>query len=173
MVDPERLIAQIEEAFAGVTLEYGLSLNECEYADSGGRAKEYLERAKQDERGDWHKVINDDLTNYHVTFSFTDLKGFRFYLPAYMIWTIRNPGTTDIIADFTIYACDPDHHRFEDTPFTTFFNAKQLEAIIAFLTFCIETCEEEDCPLDADVARLNLRKIEARLGGSIDHGRSK
>jgi len=169
MVDADRLIAQIEEAFAGVALEDGLSLNECEYADSGGTAKEYLERAKRDERQDWRKVAADDLERHHVTFSFADVKGYRFYLPAYMIWTLKNYRTTDSVsADFTIYACDPDRFEFRNMSLVGVFSAAQLRTTMDFLRFCIESCTEEDCPLDADVARVNLRKIENRLGCSID-----
>lgn len=167
MTDAERLIAQIEEAFAGVTLDDGLSLNECEYADSYDTADEFLERAKQDERHDWHKVINDELRNYHVTFAFTDVKGYRFYLPAYMVWTIRNLGSTEIIGDFTIYACSPDKHQFWHTPFHQCFSRKQRLAIEAFLEFCAAAGGGTMC--DANVARHNLRRIqecrEANRGG--------
>src|SRR4026208_1212325 len=96
----DNLIATIDKAFADVRLEDGVSLNMTEYNDSGGSAKHYAERAKQDERMDWHRSDGKTLQKFTATFSFTDLKGFRFYIPAYMTWTIRNYRTSDsIISD--------------------------------------------------------------------------
>jgi hypothetical protein len=161
MIDPAALVSMIEGAFDGVTLEDGVSLNECEFADSGGTATVFRDAAANDERENW-RLIADDLTRFEVTFCFTDLRGYRFYLPAYMIWTIRNFRTSNsIIADFTIYACDPDRHQFKEMPFVQFFDHAQLQAIVSFLQFCAE--HEEP---DARAVRGNLQKISQRLGSS-------
>ena len=162
MTDPEQLIAMIENAFAGVTLGKGRSLNECEYADSGGSVTAHLDSDWDDERDAWRQIITNRLTEYTVTFSFTDLSGYRFYLPAYMIWPIQNFRTSEsIISDFTIYACDPRSYQFKAVPFTQFFTPKQLESILSFLRFCAEN----DDYLDGDVARRNLRLICDEAGG--------
>lgn len=156
MVDAARLTSRIEKAFAGVVLGSGVSLHGCEYRDSGGRSMRYLERSRSNERDDWRRVINDDLAYFQVTFSFTDLSGYRFYLPAYMIWTIRNFRTSDsFIADATVYACDPASYQFNEIPFVRFFDAKQLRAIMFFLQFCVENKGS----LDGDAASDNLQKI--------------
>src|SRR5690349_15523979 len=90
----DRLVAQIEAAFANVALEDGVSLHMAEYNDSGGTSHNFAELAKTDERDDWHRVITPALQSFGNTFYFTDLKGLRFYIPAYMIWTIRNHRTS-------------------------------------------------------------------------------
>ena len=154
------LIAMIEEAFSDVRLEDGISLSMTEYHDSGGSVSEYAERAKFDERDNWHNISGETLQDFIVTFSFTDLKGFRFYVPAYMIWTIRNHRTSDsIICDFTIYAIDPDHYLFCDVEFTTWFTKKQVYAMIEFLEYCTKNGDT----LDSNVAEKNLRKIKSHL----------
>ena len=61
-----------------------------EYNDSGGYMTGFMEKAKHDERDDWASIPDETLEQFTVTFSFTDLKGFRFYIPAYMDWTVRN-----------------------------------------------------------------------------------
>lgn len=151
-VDEQRLIDQIERAFAGVTLDDGISLNMTEYNDSGGLRPEFKERAFEDERDDWRAIPDETLERFTVTFSFTDLKGFRFYIPAYMIWTVRNHRrSVSIISDHTIFSIDPSHYLFESIPFLRWFTADQVSAMVGFLS-CFADQGDED-------ARGNLVKI--------------
>jgi len=155
----EALVAQIEAAFENVQLEDSVSLHLAEFHDSGGSKPRLAILAETDERLDWHRVITPALESFQVTFSFTDLKGFRFYIPAYMIWTVRNHRTSSsIISDFTIYAIDPDHHLFEDTPFVRWFTPSQIAAMDAFLEHCVANSDS----VDGDIALENLRKIRSR-----------
>ena len=155
--EEQNLIVLIHSAFDGVTLEDGESLNMTEYNDSGGCMPEFSEKAKHDEREHWAAIASETLEQFTVTFSFTDLKGFRFYIPAYMIWTIKNHRTSDsIIADHTIYAIDPTHHLFESIPFLRWFTPEQIHAMTAFLEYSARNEES----LDAKVARANLMKIK-------------
>jgi hypothetical protein len=137
--EEQALIHEIEAAFDGVRLEDGVSLNMTEYYDSGGSAPEYAERAKSDEREDWRRIPDETLENFTVTFCFTDLKGFRFYIPAYMRWCVRNYRTSDcIIGEFTIYALTPTHYTFAKTSFQEWFTERQFAAILRFLKFAAE-----------------------------------
>lgn len=154
--EEQELIDRIRVAFAGVTLEDGISLNMTEYNDSGGCMPKFKEKASDDERIDWQAIPDMTLEQFTVTFSFTDLKGFRFYIPAYMIWTIRNHRTSDsIIGDFAIYAIDPSHYLFRTIPFLQWFTVDQVEAMAAFLEYVVQS----DASLDVQVARENLFKI--------------
>jgi hypothetical protein len=153
------LVALIRRAFTGVTLDDGESLNMTEYNDSGGCRPEFKEKAQYDERDDWAAIPDETLEQFTVTFCFTDLKGFRFYIPAYMIWTVRHHRvSSSIIADTTIYAIDPSHYLFETMPFWKWFTADQVDAMTRFL----EYAAENRGTLDAKVARLNLAKIRKR-----------
>lgn len=163
MTDPNEndLIACITAAFANVRLDDGISLNMTEYHDSGGSASRFAKKANNDERDDWRRIADKTLEHFTVTFSFTDLKGFRFYIPAYMIWTIRNHRTSEsVISDFTIYAIDPDHYLFRDIPFTDWFTVPQVLAMVKFLEYCITHADS----LDINIAETNLRKIRYRFG---------
>jgi len=152
----QTLIDEIDQAFSGVRLEDGISLNMTKYNDSGGSVKQFEEKARFDERDDWHRIPDDTLEKFTVTFSFTDLKGFRFYIPAYMIWTLRNHRKSDsIIGSMTIYAIDPDHYIFGQVRFFDWFSMPQIVVMVKFLEYC---CANEET-LDDVVARENLQKI--------------
>jgi hypothetical protein len=156
----QELVAIIRRAFAGVRLDDGVSLNMTEYKDSGGCAPEFEKKAQYDERDDWTAIPDKILEHFTVTFSFTDLKGFRFYIPAYMIWAIRNHRESrSIIANYTIYAIDPSHYLFETIPFWQWFTAEQIDAMTKFLEYAVQDGDT----LDDRVARENLAKI--RMAG--------
>lgn len=143
-----------------------------EYNDSGGCMPEFKQKAKEDERNDWTTIPDETLEQFTVAFSFTDLKGFRFYIPAYMIWTIRNHRTSDsIIADNTIYAIDPSHYLFEAIPFCQWFTSEQIDAMTRFL----EYAARNDDTLDGKVAMENLTRIrcaQQSAGGNADSPRA-
>lgn len=130
------LIAQIHRAFSGVELEDGVSLNMTEFFDSGGRNSRFEEMAAGDERVDWASIADETLEQFTVTFCFTDLKGYRFYLPAYMTWFIRNHRSSrSIIAETTIHAIDPTRHQFDEIPFVDWFKEGQIQAMKKFLKY--------------------------------------
>ena len=153
----QQLIEQIRLAFKGVKLNDGISLNMAEYYDSGESEKKFIELSKSDEREDWSKIDDKILEKFQVTFSFTDACGFKFYTPAYMIWAINNFKTShSIIADFTIYAMDPDHYIIKEIGFNKLFNDEQICAIIKFLEFVIFN----RAYFDWEKATVNLEKIK-------------
>ena len=144
------LIEKIRCAFEGVELEDGVSLNMTEYNDSSGSRPEFIERSLQDERIDWSSIPDEVLEQFLVTFPFTDLKGYKFYMPAYMIWTIRNHEKSNSpIGEFTIFAIHPSRHQFQKVPFIDWFTDAQINVMKEFLAF-----------VDDDSARENLRIIE-------------
>ena len=151
-----KLIQKIQIAFKNVKLEDGVSLNMTEYKDSSGSIPEYKEKSLLDERNDWSAIPDSTLEQFTVTFSFTDLKGFRFYIPAYMIWTIKNfDKSNSIIGNFTIYAIDPNHYIFDKTSFTDWFTREQITVMCSFLEFALQ----QNNMLDERVASQNLEEI--------------
>ena len=154
------LVENIKLAFNGVKLGDGISLNMTEYYDSGGAETEYLELSKFDEREDWSKIDDKTLEKFSVTFSFTDLNGFKFYTPAYMTYAIKNFDTSEsIITDFTIYAMDTDHYLLRDIGIKGVFNSNQLLCIIGFLMFVIDN----PAHFDSKIASENLLKIRQAM----------
>lgn len=159
------LIYQIESAFDDVTLGEGTSLNMAVFYDSYCSASEFEERAKKDERQNWKWIHDTTLERFKSTFCFTDLLGYRFYLPAYMRWTIKNHGKSDnIISDFTIYAIDPRNPQFKETQFIDWFTRSQLEVILAFLDFCADDADS----FDAKTAIRNAGAIRKLLADRSD-----
>lgn len=157
-IQEEKLIELIQSAFSNVKLEDGISLNMTEYNDSSGTRPEYLSKAIFDERHNWQAIADETLEQFRVTFAFADAKGFRFYLPAYMIWTIKNHAISDnVIGNYTIYALRPDHHVFKSVKVKLhdWFTEEQLDSIILFLQFCTKNYDT----LGSLVARENLEEI--------------
>jgi len=132
-----KLISEIEKNYSDVKLEDGISLNMTEYLDTYQYDKEFLELAKLDERDDWTKIPDKVLEGHHVTFCFTDWKGFRFYIPAYMRWCLCNPMSSNIIGDTTIYSLDIDTiEELYKRKITEILDTPQIETIIKFLEWC-------------------------------------
>ena len=158
----EALVDRIRKAFAGVMLEDGISLIETEYADAGQVAPPHLVRKQ--ERSDWTALVNDQLCDFLVTFCFTDYKGFRFYIPAYMIWTLQNfRGSDSMILDGTIYGIDPSSHVFEIHRFEEVFTDQQLDCMRDFLTFA----KQQGNHFDVTAAEKNLQQLNRVRGSSL------
>ena len=158
-MDDIEFIRTIREAFRDAKLEDGDSLNMTEYNDSSGSVERFKQLAVNDERDNWQKIDDKTLEQFTVTFSFTNWKGFRFYLPAYMIWGISHPESDSIIGWNTIYALDPDrildlYGRAVDK----ILSKDQIKAVVQFLQHCVARPDH----YDADAA-ANLDKMRRYL----------
>ncbi len=104
----EQLIKQIQNAFAGTRLEDGTTIHEADLEGCYLKEEDRLEARAKDTEVDWSEVPDWKVERFPSVLSFFDLKGWRFYIPAYMIWTLRNWRTTNlIIADFVVWSFDP------------------------------------------------------------------
>jgi hypothetical protein len=158
MIDKATLLRDIQEAFRGVKLEDGVSLNMTEYWDSGGSAKHFEELAKNDERDDWQNIDGETLEQFTVTFCFTDWKGFKFYLPAYMMWTIKHPESD--IGLYTVLSLDPGSIlALYGKAVDEILNRQQLEVVVRFLEYCVEYPDD----YDAKTAARRLKKLREYL----------
>ncbi len=154
------LIEQITKAFDGVSRDNGVSLHEAraidDYEGESGRAA----ARQKDTESRWQDVPVQWLEEFSDVFHFFDAKGFRYYLPAYMIWAIKNYQITKSNSlDMMIYSLDvyedkdfPDYdpyHRFR------LFNQEQVKAVAAFLRFMVNYGRDW---VDARAADRALRK---------------
>ncbi len=141
------LIQQITTAFSEVTREDGTSLHEAraidDYEGEEGRATARL----KDTDTRWQDVSDKLIEYFSDVLSFFDAKGFRYYIPAYMIWSLKNYQTSQswsvdsTIYAFLIYKYDkfPDYdpyHRFR------LLNEEQSKAIANFLKFMANYCDD-------------------------------
>ncbi len=101
--------------------------------------------------------FSDDMIvyNYAALTAFS-AKAFRYYLPAYLLWTLRNRDSIEYVGEATLRALDPGTsdemlHDFRKSHFAG-FNRNQIEAVKAFL---MGFSEWPDLHEFADAALLN------------------
>lgn len=88
MIDTAPLIAEITAAFDGVAREDGVSLREGRAIDACVSDKKRSAARRLDTDTRWQDVPNADLLDYYNSLVYLDAKGFRYYLPAYLIWDL-------------------------------------------------------------------------------------
>jgi hypothetical protein len=137
----ERKLALIEEitaAFDGVSREEGVTLHETRVIDDGGSAAERKRARKLDKEERWQDVPEKDLLRDGVL-NFLDLKGFRYYVPAYIICHLRHADfrtrtNEDIVLGLNAALTDTTLSDFRLTRFKI-FTYEQSRAIAHFLVF--------------------------------------
>ena len=86
----DELIAEIERAFDGVSREDGITLHQAEAMDDYYKPADRVAFARlKDRESRWQDVPDRDIERYRVILSYADAKALRYYLPAYMRWTLR------------------------------------------------------------------------------------
>ena len=164
----EELIELIRGAFCGVKLGDAISLREADIIDRYAQGESFEEARAQDEKDSWEK-IEDDLLEGLQVLAHLDAEGMRYYIPAYMVWTLNNYQRSDSMStDSTIYTLNPyDPHGREDEGFGLGFSSYRLEryallsrsqskAIAEFMVFCGQ--DDVDGHLDGGQARVALAK---------------
>ena len=89
------LIEEITAAFDGVSREDGVTLHEAialdDYEDAEGCAKA---RTKDIETR-WQDVPDEHIRSSEAVLSFLDTKGFRYYIPAFLVWYLKYMDSED------------------------------------------------------------------------------
>jgi hypothetical protein len=137
-VDKQSLINEIERAFSGVLLEGGIGIHEANVIDDYGDEDQRRQARLGDSKSwvGWQDIPDDTLRRHYTTFCFVDSKGFKYLIPAYMRFVLRNyeeDGSASI--DSTIYALAPDNYNFDG--FAELLTLQQKRAIKKFLEFLI------------------------------------
>jgi len=84
------LIAEINEAFDGVTREDGITLHEAIALDNyASQQDEKMAARRLDRETCWQEVTDKEICECQSALSFLDWKGFRYYIPAFMIIGLR------------------------------------------------------------------------------------
>jgi hypothetical protein len=137
------VISEIEAAFVGVPFGQ-LSLHEADLMDSYGATAAQRQAARdRDPERDWREVSDASLRECDYALSYLDPLGWRFYLPAFMRWRLRDPAASDHV----IYSLDPagirQHERLTEERFRS-LDQVQVRAVCAFLRFVSENGESFD-----------------------------
>ena len=139
-VKADKVVELITDAFRGVTRKDGVSLHQASVLDEFGTKEEFAEAKKLDVDESWLDVPIGLLEKLQV-FPHLDKVGFRYYLPAYMVWMIQNcKSSRSFSKDALIYALirrsldDPMVEKYE------FLDVSQKRAVAIFLKFCESEC---------------------------------
>ena len=161
-----KLIEQISTAFENVKREDGISLNEAHaiylildnYEDINSLESQiFLASARaKDVDTCWQEILPSCLSKFldriGIWFYYLDLKGWRYYLPAFMVYSIRNYIDYDTCDDLDevidAFFCPKDRRVLDKTervlqtvPRSEYLNsitAEQLAATSQFLKFIID-----------------------------------
>ena len=158
------LIQEITIVFEGVSREEGVTLHEATVIDDYGGPEERVQARGKDTEQSWQAVLERDIRSTDAVLSFLDDKGFRYYIPAYMVWYLRNidneasrywSNTFDSVIFHLTHFKDSDiPERFK------LFTKEQSRAIAHFLLF--ETDRQ------AVIERQRMRKSLINRGLSLE-----
>ena len=138
----DAVIRAIEAAFDGVSRHGGVSLHEADVIDNYGTPAEREDARALDTETRWQDVAAGDIRTYYWILPFLDPIGYRYYLPAYMSWSLRNhAGPRDATsAEFTVFSLVKSEAKREEWELDRFkmFNVQQARAIRRFLEYMAE-----------------------------------
>jgi len=103
----------------------------------------------------WQQLSDEPMEYEHAGLFFLSSAGFRHFLPAYMVFALRNSKSGAAVVDSTVFALTPQSGglaEFAASKFTLFDQA-QRAAVVAFLT-----------AIDGDVDVANALPLWARDG---------
>ncbi|WP_406693413.1 DUF6714 family protein [Singulisphaera sp. Ch08] len=142
----DQLVIDIGRAFEGVKRDGGVTLHETQVLDDYGGEAERIAARKLDFQERWQD-LPDELLEAGWPLVFLDSNGFRFHLPAYMIWRLRYPFVPELGSDYLcgmLVGCTSS-----ELWNLGLFDAEQAKTIYRFLKFCVEV-ETELPDFDAD-----------------------
>ena len=140
------LIQEITAAFDGVSRENGVSLSESWVIDDYGSDEERAEARKQDTETRWQDVPDEGIAYGYSCLIFLDDIGFRYYIPAYIVWFLRNVDNEDPEApsydsntfDYLLHALElSGYGALDEFHLSRYrkFTLEQSKAIAHFLEF--------------------------------------
>ena len=134
----EEIISEITDAFDGVP-RGKITLHEAVVVDSCGSEKRQRAAHRQDTEHRWQDVPDSDIESHPSTLCYVCPASFRYYLAAYMVWSLRHYDTTASSSlGFTIGALCPNTnkpHKGEGAALLALFTPAQATAIRHFLAF--------------------------------------
>jgi len=139
--EAEAIIQEIYGAFRGVP-RGEITLHQALVLDGYGTAKEQAAARKHDTDERWEEVPDEHVEHGAWALNHFDPVSWRYYIPRYMIWTLINFRTNDMVtSDFTIYSFDPStepdsihlmEHKLERF---RLLNAEQSVVVCRFLRY--------------------------------------
>lgn len=157
------LVEEITSAFSGVSREDGITIHETVLLDDYGVDLEYdsplrVAARKEDCEHRWQDIPDEVIARPDLSLYFLDAKGFHYYIPAYMIWTLKNLKTCPdhiFTAAHALILPNPKTKFGQETlNLFELFTKEQARATCKFLRFLSEQGDE----FEADQAQEALDK---------------
>ena len=120
------MLAQIDAAFATVPRPGNDELLHPNCADDNDIMALY-------EVTDWHDLSDATVENEYAALSFLSPAGFRYFISAYMSFTLRHPESGAAAVESTIWSLSPVNDQHFNRSKFILFNAAQSAAVVAFL----------------------------------------
>jgi hypothetical protein len=136
----EGIVGEIRRAFGHVSRGDGVTLHEATVIDDYGSDEERAVARALDPDLDWQDVPDHLIEEHQETLCFVDVKGFCYYLPAYMVWALRHydGNSNSFSLDHSIYSLMSSEHKelreWQSERFSA-FKDQQAKAICRFLRF--------------------------------------
>jgi len=145
------VIEFIEIAFKGVDRKGGISFSEAIVIDNYGPKDKQLEARKFDQDRHWKDIKAEDIERGSSVLCFLNPIGFRYYIPAYMVWTLENYRvSSSATINNTIYALDffSENKALNVNEYVkarcSLLNEKQCKAVALFLQFMSNEPDVDD-----------------------------
>jgi hypothetical protein len=146
-VEVDSLVEAIRAAFSGVP-RGETTIHEAEVIDDYGGPEERLAARALDTETRWEDVPDRDIAKCSCALTYLDEISWRYYIAAYMVWSLRHLETTDSLSiDHTIYALDPGVRALKDTDSERRFSSltlAQSRVVLRFLWFMAERPDQAD-----------------------------
>lgn len=126
----ENAIAQIEVAFSDLTPPAHGAVLHPQCMDDGDILDFYG-------GPDWRALSGDMIIGNYAASSFFSAAAFRYYMPAFMTWSLKNPDSVEYVVESTLLAFNPDDggaalRDFQLSKYTD-FTPVQRQAVVAYL----------------------------------------
>jgi len=143
------LIAEISSAFDGVARDDGTTLHEAIALDNWKTREEQFAARRLDTERRWQDIPDEAIVACESALPFLDARGFRYYLPAFMVCGLRN-GDNDAgrVVDTCEYNLlhEPQKSLRQSEPASIAtkysFTDAQCQAIAHFLRFVVGDDDE-------------------------------
>jgi hypothetical protein len=136
----EVLLAQIEAAFANVPRPGNDELLHSNCFDDNDIAELYSVAV-------WHDLTDAVVENEYAALFFLSPEGFRYFIPAYMSFTILHPESGAAAVESTIWSLSPENDQHFTPSKFILFDANQSAAVVAFLEAMAAHVEVDDALL--------------------------
>ena len=129
-MDLEAAAARVEAAFADVPRPGNPELLHPDCADDMDIEHLYAVSS-------WRELGDREVIGGYAALAFLSPAGFRYFVPAYLLWVLRNPDSAEAVVDSTVWAFHAEMYDASLRPFVRskweLLDGPQRDAVAAFL----------------------------------------